>query len=824
MGSKGRERIAEHLLLGLAGFFLVVSPAHGASDAKQPLAAAIAGLDVSPSAVAAGDPTQARIEIRNLGARPLPSRELLVRLGGGSPILVTAAIPRLRPGRFASLRVEVPVPGSTNPGEHVLRACRAQADDETRCSRARLDTALTVLAPAKLELTPPTHDFGTHATGTTSASQTFTVINIGGVPSGTISTSLSGTDAGQFAKPADNCHGQALAPGASCTLDAVFAPSSVGVKSASLQASASPGGTASASLSGSGAAPANLTISPTSHDFGTQATGTTSASQTFTVINSGGVPSGTISTSLNGTDAGQFAKPADNCDGQVLAAGASCTLDAAFAPSSVGAKSAGIEASASPGGTASASLSGSGAAPANLTISPTSHDFGTHATGTASAPNTFTVTNSGGVPSGTISTSLSGTDAGQFAKPPDGCNGQALAPGASCTLDAVFAPLSVGAKSASLQASASPGGTASASLSGSGAAPANLTISPTSHDFGTHATGEASAPQTFTVTNSGGVPSGTISTSLSGTDAGQFAKSIDGCNGQVLAPGVGCTVDAVFAPSSVGGKSASLQASASPGGTASASLSGNGAAPANLTISPTSHDFGNIQTGTNSPSRAFTVTNSGGVPSGAISTSLNGADAGQFARSADNCDGQALAAGTSCTLSATFSPSSVGGKSASLQAGASPGSTASAPLSGSGAASAANLQVGIRGDTDPHPPPTYSSSVTLDVGDHPVDSELQTRVWIKNVGAADAVISNSPATITRTNTNVLIFTNSSTCNVANDFNGTAVTFTNLVISGGSECYVSFRVTPAATGPFSASFTITGSPGGSITATVAGNAS
>ena len=539
--------------------------------------------------------------------------------------------------------------------------------------------------PAVLSVSPTPHGFGTWATGTTSGAQTFTVANSGTGPATALTISLTGADTGQFTISNDTCAGQTLAPSASCTVDAAFAPTSTGVKSASLQATEAFGLTAAASLSGTGATPATLAISPSPHAFGTWATATTSGTQTFTVTNTGGVPSGTVTAGLTGADPGQFTVSADTCTGQTLAPSASCTVNATFAPSSTGAKSAGLQAAATPGGTATASLTGTGATPAALAISPAPFDFATHATGTASAFQTFTVTNTGGVDSGTIAVSLTGADADQFATANDTCTGPALAPSASCTVEVAFVPTSTGLKGATLEAIATPGGTASASLSGTGAPPAALAVSPTPIGFGTYATGTASAFQTFTVTNTGGVDSGTITASLTGTDAGSFTTANDTCTGQVLAAGASCTIDAAFAPASTGAKSASLDATAAPGGTASAGLTGTGAAPAALAVSPSPHDFSLHEIHTTSGAQTFTVTNTGGVDSGTIAVSLAGDDAGEFTTANDTCTGQVLAAGASCTIDAAFAPGSAGTKSASLDATAAPGGNASASLTGTGA-------------------------------------------------------------------------------------------------------------------------------------------
>jgi hypothetical protein len=72
-------------------------------------------------------------------------------------------------------------------------------------------------------------------------------------------------------------------------------------------------------------------------------------------------------------------------------------------------------------------------------------------------------------------------------------------------------------------------------------------------------------------------------------------------------------------------------------------------APASLSISPTDKDFGVVSPGDSSP-QTFTVTNSGGSPSGALSSSLGGANPSSFGISSDTCNGIALGAGSTCTL------------------------------------------------------------------------------------------------------------------------------------------------------------------------------
>jgi hypothetical protein len=105
-------------------------------------------------------------------------------------------------------------------------------------------------------------------------------------------------------------------------------------------------------------APANLSIDPTAHDYGNQATPTT---KVFTVTNTGASPSGEIGFSISGPDASEFTfnKGGTTC-GVALGAGLSCTLDVEYAAFAAGDRSATLNVNASPGGVLAVPLSGFG--------------------------------------------------------------------------------------------------------------------------------------------------------------------------------------------------------------------------------------------------------------------------------------------------------------------------------------------------------------------------------------------------------------------------------------------------------------------------------
>jgi hypothetical protein len=203
--------------------------------------------------------------------------------------------------------------------------------------------------PTTLEVSPDPLNFGTVESGqhtdrnvTITNSGSNTAAGLGYVTNSSIFSILSSTCA------------TSLAPAASCAVTIRFAPVSPGSFSAVLSVTATNGADTS-TLLGVGAAAATLAISPTSHAFGTVAIGLDS-SFTFTVTNTGGSYTGTLSVTLTGSPS--MSIDANTCS--VLPAGASCTVTVGFSPIAAGLASATLSVSASPGGTALATVTGAG--------------------------------------------------------------------------------------------------------------------------------------------------------------------------------------------------------------------------------------------------------------------------------------------------------------------------------------------------------------------------------------------------------------------------------------------------------------------------------
>jgi hypothetical protein len=192
-------------------------------------------------------------------------------------------------------------------------------------------------------------------------------------------------------------------------------------------------------------------------------------------------------------------------------------------------------------------------------------DFGPVRVDGQSAELTFTVKNTGGGRSDTITMTTEGIAAAAFRVTTDGCSGTKLESGATCSVGVTMIPRSAGRKEALLTARDSRGN-GQLDVTGTAVTPALAQASPTSAGFGTVATGGTSADATFTITNAGTETTGTLSVVLGGPQANQFTKPTDTCDGQTLAGGGTCTIKVRFAPSAVGAANAVVIVTGTPGG------------------------------------------------------------------------------------------------------------------------------------------------------------------------------------------------------------------------------------------------------------------
>jgi Glycine rich protein/Abnormal spindle-like microcephaly-assoc'd, ASPM-SPD-2-Hydin len=340
----------------------------------------------------------------------------------------------------------------------------------------------TGLAPADISATPANQDFGSVTEGQDSAPAMFTVTNTGDQPLNVGAASINGVDASQFVivPGHDNCSNTAVAGSGTCTLQVEFDPTAHGQQGATLTiaSNATSGSPVTISLLGSGLAPGDATVSPSFGYYGALSTGQAPATKTFTLTNPGDNALHTGAATITGSAAADFSivNGSDSCSNQTIAGGATCSVTVALATEGRGARQAtlSIPSDAASGAVTTVGLAGDVLAPAGAFVDHSGKDFGAVTTGD-SAARTVTLLNSCDQTLSIGRMSLTGADAGDFTivTAQDGCSGESLAGGATCTAGVRFAPSHARAETANLSIpSNDPNSPTLVTLTGTGQAPA----------------------------------------------------------------------------------------------------------------------------------------------------------------------------------------------------------------------------------------------------------------------------------------------------------------------------------------------------------------
>lgn len=214
-----------------------------------------------------------------------------------------------------------------------------------------------------------------------------------------------------------------------------------------------------------------LEATPATGDLGVVPVGTTSATQTLQLTNTGIAPLTINSTGVTGTDAADFTATTTACVGTTLAPGPSCAVSLSFSPSATGDRTASLVVSHTGlNNPFSVPLIGTGGAAgttAAISFTPRSVAFTPLHVGRTSKTWTISISNAGGtLPLDVQALSLTGTGAAQFAILANRCTAN-VAPGASCEVDLAFSPTGAGNFSAGLQVvDNAPGGRHTLPLSG----------------------------------------------------------------------------------------------------------------------------------------------------------------------------------------------------------------------------------------------------------------------------------------------------------------------------------------------------------------------
>ena len=268
-------------------------------------------------------------------------------------------------------------------------------------------------------------------------------------------------------------------------------------------------------------------IGPTTAHFGSVLIGSASPVTTFTVTNTGGDVSGALDVSVkNATGDGAASFTLTNTCTAPLAAGATCTVGVSFVPATAVATTGTLTVSGTPGGSVTANVDSEGTAPGGLSVAADTNDLGRVVIGqTGITTATFTVTNTGDDPSGTITIQDAGSDPTNFKVTKDGCTGESLLPDATCTFTVSFVPLTRGTEVGDVRVTPTPGTTVKATVGGTALAPAHLSTLTPELTFGSVVVGKTSGTVKLFVANDGDVQSDALTQTLNGTDASISTRS-----------------------------------------------------------------------------------------------------------------------------------------------------------------------------------------------------------------------------------------------------------------------------------------------------------
>lgn len=415
---------------------------------------------------------------------------------------------------------------------------------------------------------------------------------------------------------------------------------------------------------------AALNTSSGSLNFPLENVGATSPAQQLILSALGPVTIANISISGDYTES-------DDCPSS-LPNTTTCTVYVYFAPKAGGTRTGTLTISNNGffNSVTTVALSGTGTA-ISLTGAPV--NFGNQLKNTTSATKNVTVKNNGStaILMGTITLNET-TD---FAIASNTCpaSGQNLAAKASCVIGLTFTPTTTGPKKGAVIINDNdPTSPQIIGLSGTGTS--NVSLAPSAISFAATAVGTSSAVTKVTLTNKTGV-SVTLSTPAI-TVTGPFvnAASTTCTNGLVIASLGTCIINVQFKPTAVGYASGTLSVSdtdvTSP---QTVALSGTGTA---LRFTPASINFGTVTKG-QQVSSTVSLTNAGATAVTIAGYDMVGTNSADFTY-ASSC-GVSLAAGTSCSLTMYFTPSTTALEKATFKVYDNrPGSPQSLSLSGTG--------------------------------------------------------------------------------------------------------------------------------------------
>jgi hypothetical protein len=289
-------------------------------------------------------------------------------------------------------------------------------------------------------LTPVELAFGNQNVKTTSPPQPATLTNVGTRALVIKRIGVDGTNRRDFAQT-NNC-GSSLPAGSSCQIQVTFTPLHAGTRLASLFVNYDGvGSPQTVALSGTGIAPATVSLTPSHLTFATRLIHTVSKAQIATLTNTGTLD---VNVSNIGTT-GPFPET-NNCP-PTLPAGNACQISVQFAPTTRGSAKGTLSVSDdAQGSPQTVALSGQGMV---VRLSPRGINFADQKVGTKSSPVPVEVDNVDSNPVTISQIIIGGADATDFADQSK-C-GTSIPPHGHCTVNVTFMPTKLGQRSATLE-------------------------------------------------------------------------------------------------------------------------------------------------------------------------------------------------------------------------------------------------------------------------------------------------------------------------------------------------------------------------------------
>ena len=417
---------------------------------------------------------------------------------------------------------------------------------------------------AALAFDPSSEDFGPMRVASAATAITAMVTNATSATITLNSFLLAGANASDFTAQlaAGKSFPLTLAAGGHAGVLLGFTPKAVGARSAALSLigteQGSDAGTSGVTLilSGTGISP-TLDLSTIALDFSDVRAGSTAVSQAVTIANHGTADLLIQQLTISGPGAASFSivAPAPTVP-KTLATGATLTMMLEFAPTAVGSAQANLVVTTDDplGATAQVALAGEGVSP-NLSVSPLQLAFDAHRVGTASAPMSLLLTNSGSASASWSAATLSGTNAADFSLPGLPVLPTSLSSGAAQSLLVVFSPAAHGDRTASLTLNTELGPVI-IPLTGSGLA-AGIGVQPGSLDFGSVALGAEPTLLQLAIQNLGDAPLDLSLLAINGPGADSFRTTAVPDAGP-LAPNAIATLRVEYAPKTAATDTAAL--------------------------------------------------------------------------------------------------------------------------------------------------------------------------------------------------------------------------------------------------------------------------